>query len=563
MDGRMHALRRRIWLLMALLIGVSMMRLTGCLAPAPAAKLVTIETSDMRLVMYTTAGTVREVLQQAGISLGQMDRVEPDLWQEVQDGATVRVVRVEERQETERRPIPFSEKIIKSEALPPGERKLLQLGVNGEEEIVYRLVLEDGQVVERTEAQRIIIKPPVDEIIAVGLQANLPSVPITGTLVYISAGNAWVMRGTSASRRPLTSSGDLDGRVLALSPDGEWLVYSRAETGGRPHVLNSLWIVGTSILNEPSYPLGIEGVMYAEWTADGKGIIYSTAERTGGAPGWRAHNDIWKATIYGLTPAGKRTGNERITALTQKLLDPPAETVYSWWGTHFALSPDGRWLAYGQADEVGIIDLRAGTRSPLLHFAAYHTYGEWVWLPELSWSPDSRYLACSVHGQVEGMDPEDSPVFDLWVVERTGAVKVPIAPDVGMWTAPAWSPARRLPDGSRESAIAFGVAYSPRSSQDSRYDLYVMDRDGSNRRKLFPPADMPGLVAPELAWSPDGRQMVIAHQGYLYLLDVDSGTWQKLTADGQSGQPRWAGEPTSSEEDMGYGEEITSKDSGR
>jgi hypothetical protein len=57
--------------------------------------------------------------------------------------------------------------------------------------------------------------------------------------------------------------------------------------------------------------------------------------------------------------------------------------------------------------------------------------------------------------------------------------------------------------------------------------------------------------------------MVIAHQGYLYLLDVDSGTWQKLTADGQSGQPRWAGEPTAGEEDMGHGEETTTKDSGR
>ncbi|MGC8826866.1 MAG: ubiquitin-like domain-containing protein, partial [Anaerolineae bacterium] len=111
MNGRMYALRRRTWLLVALLIGMDILRLTGCLAHAPAAKLVTIETSDMRLVMYTTAGTVRELLGQAGISLGPMDRVEPDLWQEVQDGSTVRVVRVEEREETERRPIPFSQKI--------------------------------------------------------------------------------------------------------------------------------------------------------------------------------------------------------------------------------------------------------------------------------------------------------------------------------------------------------------------------------------------------------------------------------------------------------------------
>ncbi len=535
----------------------------GLYGPRPVRKLVTIETSDMRLVLRTSARTVREALQQAGVTLGELDRVEPDLWQDAADGLVIRVVRVEMREETERRPIPFAQKIIKSEALPPGERKLLQLGANGEEEIRYRVVLEDGIEVERSEVLRTILKPAIDEIVAVGLQADLPAVPITGTLVYISAGNAWVMRGTSASRRPLTSSGDLDGRVLALSPDGEWLVYSRAEAGRPPNVLNSLWIVGTSILHEPSYPLGIEGVLYAEWMADGRGIIYSTAERTSGAPGWRAHNDIWQASIYSLLPAGRRTGKEKITALTQKLLDPPAETMYSWWGTNFALSPDGRWLAYGQADEVGVIDLRAGTRSPILQFAAYHTYGEWVWLPELSWAPDSRYLACSAHGKMEGVSPEDSPVFDLWVVERGGLVKVPLAPDVGMWTAPAWSPARLSADGERQSSIAFGIAYSPRSSQDSRYDLYVMDRDGSNRRRLFPPADMPGLVAPELAWSPDGRQMVIAHQGYLYLLDLDSGTWHQLTADGQSGQPRWAGEQPAGEEDTGDAQEPFPKNTGR
>ncbi|RLC79296.1 MAG: hypothetical protein DRI61_08205, partial [Chloroflexi bacterium] len=40
--------------------------------------------------LSTTASTVREVLAQAGVELGPYDRVEPDLWEEVRPGMSIR-----------------------------------------------------------------------------------------------------------------------------------------------------------------------------------------------------------------------------------------------------------------------------------------------------------------------------------------------------------------------------------------------------------------------------------------------------------------------------------------
>ncbi len=530
------------------MVGVALATLlAGCDISAPGlptfrSRLVTVTADSKRMTVTTRAGTVRELLEDLQIAVGPQDQVEPDLWEEVPDGGSIVITRVEVLEEVEKRVIPFLQKTVKSEALAPGARKMLQLGAAGREEIIYRIVMEDGRETRREETARRVLEPAIDEIIAVGMESSLPSVPISGTIAYLSGGNAWVMREASGNRRPVTSFGDLDGRVLALSPDGAWLVVSRAGAKDVPDQLNSLWIVGTTILNENPQPLNIAGAIYAEWLPESLGFVYATAEKIGGAPGWKAHNDLWLAELSSLKRAGVRTESDVISATTKALLPAAPDELYGWWGTNFALAPDGRRIAYGRPDGVGVIDLQTLENRRLAFFAAYHTYGDWVWLPEISWSPDGRFLTASVHGLLAGAKPEDSPVFDVAVIEPESRTAMTLVEGAGMWAAPAWSPLGPRADGRPESRIVYGLARLPRDSGNSRYDLYAADSDGSDRRRLFPPEEVEGLVAPDRAWSPDGRRLVIAHEGNLYLLDVGDGEWQQLTSDGQGAQPRWAGE---------------------
>ena len=516
--------------ILALILAVGLLTLVACGPSEPMQ--VTIAVDGGQRVVQTTGATVRDVLGENGIILGELDRVEPDLWVETTPGMTVTVVRVEEKQETVREVVPFQHKTIKSEAMAEGETRLIQPGANGEVEIIYRVLLEDGVEVARNELRRVTINPAVDEIVVVGTHGALVSVPITGTITYLSAGNAWLMREASGGRRPLTSEGDLDSRVFALSPDGRQLLFTRSGGTAPTAPLNTLWVITTTLLGEMAQPLDLEGLNYGQWSSDGRRFAYSTAERTGGSPGWKANNDLWIASF---------TETETSPISVTQILSPSAESVYSWWGTRYAWSPDERYFSYAQADQAGIIDAASGERTPLIEFPVYHTYGEWVWTPGLSWSPDSRFIACVVHGPSETGEetPQDSPVFDVWVVSIDGQVQVKLVSQAGMWAAPHWSPVRQASD-RQESSIAYGRAQDPYNSQLGLYDLYVVDRDGSNELKLFPSGDELGLEAPQMAWSPDGDQLVIAHNGNLYRLDVANGQLRQLNADGESGHPRWS-----------------------
>lgn len=497
--------------------------LLGAAGCAPQEKEVFVEVDHGRRVLTTDAPTVRDVLKEAGIELGELDRVKPDLYAEAEHDMVIVVTRVKEEFVTRRVVVPFESRRITNEALPPGETRLVQLGVNGETEITYRVLYEDGEEVSRTEVSQLPITEPVDEIIVVGSENTLPSVPIEGTIAYISGGNAWVMRDASGNRRPLTTEGDLDGHVFDLSPDGRYLLFSRRlegtgeEEDGTP--INTLWVITTTVMGVEPFTVPISGALYSEWSPDGSQVAYSTAERASGSPNWRANNDLWLLDF-----AGEMTATQ--------ILTPTEQGMYSWWGDSFAWSPDGGMFAFADAEQVRVFDVASDTGRSLYRFKPYQTYSSWVWVPPISWSPDGGFIATVIHGPGEDETLEQSEVFDLWVlgVDADGRVKVKVDSDVGMWSGPAWG----------EMQIAYGSALMPLSSVDSRYEIYVMDRDGSNRLRVFPQSIEPGVRLPQLAWSPGGDRLLFIYNGDLYVVEHNGGHMRRLTGDGQSTGLCWS-----------------------
>lgn len=512
----------------ALLLPLLAVMLLFACQPQPVQ--VFIEVDGGRQSLTTRASTVRAALAEANVTLGPLDRVNPDLYSELESGLVIRVIRVSEEIVTEREGVPFEQQTVINEALAAGETRLAQAGVNGEDEVSTRIVYEDGVEVSRTEISRVTVIQPSPEILVIGPRGQLSPVPLEGTIAYLSGGNAWLMRDSSGSRRPLTTGGDLDGRVFSLSGDGRYLLYTRKITDNLDLPLNELELAPTTIVGEASISLGLSGILQAEWSPviSQSVVAYSTAERTANAPGWRANNDLWLLTLSQGRPAGRPV--ELVPANTQGL--------YPWWGASFTWSPGGGQLAYARPDQIGLVSLQEGntrraTTAGLVDFAPLKTFSEWVWVPGLSWSPDERFIAATVHGQPLAAEPaEESPAFDLWLLGLDGQTAIPVVKQVGMWANPVWGA-----DG-----IAYGQALNSLESASSRYSIQVMDRDGSNRRQLFPFREEPGVEFPELAWLPGGQQLLFIYNGNLYVVDSRGGPPRQLTSDGQASRISWAAE---------------------
>ena len=523
--------------------------LVACL-PAPAGRdlspgVITVTLAadgGSRELSLPVGAAVREALQAAGITLGEKDRVTPGETTPLVAGAQIRVVRVREKLEIEQTVLPFERQTVVNEGLAAEKRLLLQSGVNGAQEITYRIVYEDGVEVSRSPIKSTITAYPIKEIVMIGSQTPFTAIAIEGTLVYLAAGNAGMMRANSGARRPLTTTGSLDGRAFSLSPDSKWLLYTAAISGTQTSGdINQLWVVPTGQTETKPIDLRARNIVHfagfspvpASQPAGGVTLAYSTAEPRAASPGWQANNDLRLLTL---------DSRGRVVR-TEEILGNSPGGLYGWWGTQFAWAPDGTAIAYARADGLGVVALKGKKESPLFSFVPFQTFADWAWVPSLAWAPGGLHLYTVEHSAPAGQQsPETSPTFNLIALSTVAAAPAsPLMPLAGMFALPSPSPVRQAPGDERAFLLAYLQADDPLHSVESRYRLWVMDRDGSNARALFPPENQPGLEisGQHLAWSPSGKQIALIYGGNLWVIDAATGAAQQLTGDGQTSEPRW------------------------
>lgn len=538
----------------ALLLPTLLLLAACATTPLPAAQStpiqVTLHVDGETHNLTTAASNVRELLEEAGITTTTADEVNPPPFTPLQDGLEVTVVRVEERLELVEEILPFDRKIVRSAAMGAGEPpRIIQGGRAGRQEVTVRIVVRDGLEVDRQRTQVTLVESPQDEILMVGVGSAPGSLTFQGLIAYLSGGSGVLLRGSTAYPEQMDTGGRLDGRVFALSPSGDHLLYTRV-TSDTTRFQNRLFVIATEPGAAPR-DLGVENVLWAGWNPERAGspqIAFSTAEPVDVPPGWQANNDLW---------VGDVPEDEEAPFRPQQIVETYPAT-YGWWGGSYAWSPDGRYLAYGYADEVGLIDLQARRESErhiqLASFTEYDTRADWVWLPTLSWSPDGKVVAYSMHG---GEDAE-AMAFDITVSLVEGDVTRRFVEQAGMWSHPHWSPADSSAQaGTGGSQIAFLQASNPLDSLRSSYSLWLMDADGSNTRRLYPP---PGEIssfpyeAQFMAWGPSGRDVAFIFDSSLYLLNVDEGSGYRVTQDDAvASRPTWAP----------YGAGITAADAER
>lgn len=545
----MHSIKvvgHAIWFLLALLAAL----LTACATPAttssqPTNLAVTVTVDGDTQSIITSATTVRQLLDEIELELGELDEVTPPLFTPLEENTAVSIVRVTESLEVIQQAVTFERKIVRSESMDEDDEPVIvQAGQDGLQETTWRIVYRDGLEAERWPTNTVAIEPAQDEIVMVGIGAARGNITFGGTLAYISEASGVIMRGATAFPEQIDTDGALDGRVFSLSPTGTHLLFTRTTTE-TTRFENSLWIVSTARGAKPK-PVGIENVLWADWNPSQIApyqIAYTTARATDAPPGWEANNDLWLLNVLQTdVEAEEDEAVESEGATEPQQLVEAYPATYGWWGGNYAWSPNGRFIAYSYADEIGVLttnpESETAQRTQLQTFIEYNTLSNWVWVPTLSWSADGRFLAFTTHG---GDDPL-AMQFDSWIADVSSGASGQVIDQAGMWGHLHWNSG--TDDGVENGRIAFLRAIDPVDSQRSNYTLWLMDQDGSNARQIYPSVGENSSfprTARFMAWSPTGEDIALIFNNDLFFLNLASSEVRRVTQDDAiNSHPTWA-----------------------
>jgi Tol biopolymer transport system component len=314
------------------------------------------------------------------------------------------------------------------------------------------------------------------------------------------------------------------------SPDGKRIVYHPPSDG------DPLWIndldgrEGRKIFEARAG----EHCHFPIWSRDG-GFIYFVR----GAPPPLDEMDIWRIPAAGGTPERLTFHNARVS---------------------FPTLLDNRTLLYLSTDDDGagpwihVMDVESRQTRPLNPSVDQYT--------SLAASADGQRLVATVARSTSTL--WRVPITDRVVDESAAAVvqlgttsgqsprigpdyivyRAPIAGRDGLWKQ-SGSASTKLWRGAARSAIG-----KPAISRDGqrlaivvrrpeRWELYVMNADGSGERRLAEELDVRGTPS----WSPDGRALAVAvmenGEPHVFKITVGDGAWVRLVNE-YSLDPTWS-----------------------
>ncbi len=118
--------------------------------------------------LYTMGSTVSDLLDEAGVEVGDEDDVNRTLTSDVSDEATITVDRVEYIERTAKEEIPFETQTETSADIFEGEKEVVTAGVKGEKELVYKDKFVNGELESSELVSETTVKEPVKEVVKIG-----------------------------------------------------------------------------------------------------------------------------------------------------------------------------------------------------------------------------------------------------------------------------------------------------------------------------------------------------------------------------------------------------------
>ncbi len=129
---------------------------------------ITIVDGDTTTVRKTTYKKVEDILKELNITLGVNDRVTPNLNSEVATVDTIKIARDGKATEVKKEEIKFETKEEKDDSKYVDEKVTKVEGKNGEKEVTYNVVRENGKEISREVVSEKVLKEATAKVVVVG-----------------------------------------------------------------------------------------------------------------------------------------------------------------------------------------------------------------------------------------------------------------------------------------------------------------------------------------------------------------------------------------------------------
>ena len=129
---------------------------------------VKLKTEDGEKEILSAEDNVEDMLKSEGVTFDDNDKILPSKKENLKDGMSVEVVKVDVKKVKEVQPIEFSTEVKKDENKPQTYTEVLTDGQEGEKEVTRELVYENGKEVSNNVIQELVVKEPVNKEVVKG-----------------------------------------------------------------------------------------------------------------------------------------------------------------------------------------------------------------------------------------------------------------------------------------------------------------------------------------------------------------------------------------------------------
>ncbi|WP_039043152.1 G5 and 3D domain-containing protein [Sporosarcina sp. ZBG7A] len=152
---------------------------------------VTLKDGEKSTKVWSTSTTVADFLKNENIQLSELDRLESDKEQMLLPKSVVSIVRVEKVTDVVEEPTDFDVKTRTDDSLLKGREKVVREGENGKVRKRFEIVKENGKEVSRKLMREHVVAHPKTKVVSVGSKVALASAaPKSSTVkTSVSRGN--------------------------------------------------------------------------------------------------------------------------------------------------------------------------------------------------------------------------------------------------------------------------------------------------------------------------------------------------------------------------------------